>query len=68
MLLEESRGSMVGKSMLQQNKLIDQELELIEKSFSWEGILLFKGVITLFQSMLLGSILAFTLNGKKLFE
>ncbi len=68
MLLEESRGSMVGKSILQQNDLINKELDLIKKSFNWEGILLFKGVITLFQSMLLGSILAFTLNGKKLFE
>ncbi len=68
MLLEESRGSMVGKSILQQNDLINKELNLIKKSFNWEGILLFKGVITLFQSMLLGSILAFTLNGKKLFE
>jgi len=68
LLLEQSRASMVDKSLSQQNDLITNELELIKKTFTWEGIFIFKGAITLFQSMLLGSILAFTLNGKKLFD
>jgi hypothetical protein len=59
---------MGGKSLVQQNELIAKELDLIKKTFTWEGIFIFKGAITLFQSMLLGSILAFTLNGKKLFD
>jgi hypothetical protein len=67
-LLEQSRVSMVGKSLSEQNQLIVNEMDFIKKSFSWEGILIFKGAITLFQSMLLGSILAFTMNGKKLFD
>jgi hypothetical protein len=68
LLLEQSRASMGGKSLVQQNELIAKELDLIKKTFTWEGIFIFKGAITIFQSMLLGSILAFTLNGKKLFD
>ena len=68
LLLEQSRSSMVGKSLAQQNELIKNEIVYAKMSYRLEGILIFKGALTFFHSMLLGSILAFTMNGKKLFD
>jgi hypothetical protein len=67
-LLEQARTSMTNKSYAEQNILIDSEMKLIEKMFTWNGIFIFKGAITFFQSTLVGGILAFSMNGKKLFE
>lgn len=67
-LLNEARTKMAGKSVADQDAYIAQEMNYFKKTFTTQGIFIFKGLITLFQGGLIGAVLGALITGKALFQ
>lgn len=67
-LLNEARTKMAGKSVADQDAYIAQEMNYFKKTFSTEGLFIFKGLFTIFQGGILGAVMGALISGKALFQ